>query len=190
MPACSLAAPGISSASAAAACSQRCGEGRGHAHRTALLRSSPLSALRVGAPEAHALRLLLQGVPRDIFRTTGRSSRGKAPHPLGQRAGRGSRLLQRPQVSGPGRAEEGRVSGPVYVCNFVAGQWRYGGFWFEFHPICGPSPLNSRGDPNNRAPSKAFLKMWDQFSRLPTAEKDMYATDNRGRYLIKRESKP
>lgn len=63
----------------------------------------------------------------------------------------------------------------LHICNFVTGgPWRYQGFYFEFHAICGPSELKKNGDPTNRNPSRAFWKMWEVFERLPAHDKQTY----------------
>lgn len=72
-----------------------------------------------------------------------------------------------------------------YICSFVTGgPWRYQGFYFEFHAVCGPSELNGLGDPVNRMPSRAFLKAWEVFERLPAHEKQTYEAQ-----FIKEETK-
>ena len=63
----------------------------------------------------------------------------------------------------------------VHICGVPDGPYRYGGFYFEIHPYLGPSPLLKNGDPINRPPPKEFWKMWETFSRLDQATKDLYA---------------
>ena len=63
----------------------------------------------------------------------------------------------------------------VFVCGIPDGPYRYGGFYFEIHPYCGPSQLLPNGDPINKEPSRAFLKMWEVFRRLDQAGRDLYS---------------
>lgn len=63
----------------------------------------------------------------------------------------------------------------VHICGIPDGPYRYGGFFFEIHPYCGPSELLKNGDPVNRAPSRKFLKVWEVFSKLSQSDKDLYA---------------
>ena len=63
----------------------------------------------------------------------------------------------------------------VHICGIPDGPYRYGGFYFEVHPYCGPSPLLPNGDPINREPPPRFWKIWKVFSKLDQATKDSYA---------------
>ncbi len=63
----------------------------------------------------------------------------------------------------------------IHVCGTPNGPYRYGGFYFEIHPYCGPSELLPNGDPVNRPPSARFLKVWNVFSKLDEATRDTYA---------------
>ena len=65
----------------------------------------------------------------------------------------------------------------VYICGEPDGPYRYGGFYFEVHPYCGPIQLLPNGDPINREPSPKFLKMWNVFSKLDRATQDLYAAE-------------
>lgn len=67
------------------------------------------------------------------------------------------------------------MSYTVHICGVPDGPYRYGGFYFEIHHYCGPCQLNAKGDPINRDPSRKFLLMWDTFSKLSPADKDLYA---------------
>ena len=68
-----------------------------------------------------------------------------------------------------------KSSNIVHICGVPDGPYRYGGFYFEIHPYCGPCPLKLNGDPINAEPPKAFWKMWDVFSKLDQAGRDLYA---------------
>jgi hypothetical protein len=69
----------------------------------------------------------------------------------------------------------GGVRVGAHICSFVTGgPWRYQGFYFEFHHVCGPTPLKQNGDPSVRQPSKAFWEMWERFDRLSPQEKKSY----------------
>ena len=63
----------------------------------------------------------------------------------------------------------------VHICGIPDGPYRYGGFYFEIHPYCGPFELLPNGDPVNRGPSRKFLRVWSVFSKLRQADKDLYA---------------
>lgn len=63
----------------------------------------------------------------------------------------------------------------IHICGIPEGPYRYGGYFFEIHPYCGPSELKKNGDPVNRPPSRKFLKVWEVFSTLRQADKDLYA---------------
>jgi hypothetical protein len=74
----------------------------------------------------------------------------------------------------------------VHVCGIPQGPYRYGGYWFEIHPYCGPSELKANGEPVNRAPSRKFISVWETFDGLRQADKDLYATDWNGKPLNER----
>lgn len=62
----------------------------------------------------------------------------------------------------------------AHICNFVTGVWRYEGWYFEFHEICGPTWLKKNGDPRSVIPPDSFWRMWERFSKLPPEEKKKY----------------
>ena len=65
----------------------------------------------------------------------------------------------------------------VFICGEPDGPYRYGGWYFEVHPYCGPTPLLPNGDPMNREPPPRFWKMWEVFSKLDRAAQDLYAAE-------------
>ena len=67
------------------------------------------------------------------------------------------------------------MSYQVHLCGIPQGPYRYGGFYFEIHPYCGPCELKAGGSPKNNNPPRRFWEMWDQFDKLSQSDKDLYA---------------
>ena len=66
--------------------------------------------------------------------------------------------------------------GDTVVCGFHP-QYEYGGYLFEVHPYCGPTPLNRRtGDPRATIPAR-FWSTWDEFGKLSPEEQRQYAVE-------------